>query len=98
MAEFMYVAADRSGKKIEGKLEANSEGELRMALRSQGLRPVKISKANLAQVDIGTFLKGLTGGSTVATERLMNFIRQLQIMINSGVPLVQALELFFGNA
>jgi type IV pilus assembly protein PilC len=95
VAEFMYVAADRSGKKIEGKMEANSEGELRMSLRSQGLRPVKISKANLAQVDIGTYLKGITGGGdSVSTERLMNFIRQLQIMINSGVPLVQALELF----
>ena len=91
----MYVAADRTGRKIEGKLEANNEGELRMALRSQGLRPVKISKASLSQIDIGTFLKGLTGSSgTVKTERLMNFIRQLQIMINSGVPLVQALELF----
>jgi type IV pilus assembly protein PilC len=95
VAEFMYIAADRTGKKIEGKMEAGSEGELRMSLRSQGLRPVKISRANLAQVDIGTYLRGLTGGATVRTDRLMNFIRQLQIMINSGVPLVQALELFY---
>jgi type IV pilus assembly protein PilC len=96
VAEFMYTAADRTGKKIEGKMEANSEGELRMSLRSQGLRPVKIAKANMAQVDIGTYLKGLaSGGTTVDTARLMNFIRQLQIMINSGVPLVQALELFY---
>ena len=95
MAEFMYIASDRTGKKIEGKMEANSEGELRMALRGQGLRPVKISKANLAQVDIGSYIKNLVGGgASVSTERLMNFIRQLQIMINSGVPLVQALELF----
>jgi type IV pilus assembly protein PilC len=96
VAEFMYTAADKSGKKIEGKMEANSEGELRMSLRSQGLRPVKIAKANMAQVDIGTYLKGMIGGGdSVPTERLMNFIRQLQIMINSGVPLVQALELFY---
>ena len=96
MAEYMYVAADRQGKKTEGKLEANNEGELRMTLRSMGLRPVKISKASMSQVDIGTYLKGLLGGGdSVKTERLMNFIRQLQIMINSGVPLVQALELFY---
>ncbi len=96
MAEYMYIAADRTGKKIEGKMEANNEGELRMSLRGQGLRPIKISKANLAQVDIGTYLKGLMGSSdSVSTERLMNFIRQLQIMLNSGVPLVQALELFY---
>jgi type IV pilus assembly protein PilC len=95
MAEFMFVAADRAGKKTEGKMEANNEGELRMALRNQGLRPIKISRANLAQVDIGTYITGLLGGSnTVATDKLMNFIRQLQTMISSGVPLVQALELF----
>ncbi len=96
MAEYVYTAADRTGKKIEGKMEANSEGELRMSLRSQGLRPVKIAKASLAQVDLGTYLKSkMGGGDSVKTERLMNFIRQLQIMINSGVPLVQALELFY---
>ena len=96
MAEFMFVAADRAGKKTEGKMEANNEGELRMALRNQGLRPIKISRANLAQVDIGTYLTDLFGGGgTVPTEKLMNFIRQLQTMLASGVPLVQALELFY---
>lgn len=95
MAEFMYTAADKTGRKIEGKMEANNEGELRMALRGQGLRPVKISKANLAQVDIMTTIRGLMGSSdSVPTDKLMNFIRQLQTMISSGVPLVQALELF----
>ncbi len=95
MPEFNYTAADRTGKKIEGKMEATSEGELRMALRGQGLRPVKISKASLAQVDIGTYLtEMLGGGGTVPVDRLMNFIKQLHVMITSGVPLIQALELF----
>jgi type IV pilus assembly protein PilC len=94
--EFNYVAADRSGKKIEGKMEAASEGELRMALRGQGLRPVKISKTSMAQMDIGAYLKGLLGrGTTVPMDRLLNFIRQLHVMITSGVPLVQALDLFY---
>jgi len=96
VAEYTYVAADRSGKKIEGKMEAANEGELRMALRGQGLRPVKIAKASIAQVDIGAYLKNLMGGSsTVPMDRLLNFIRQLHVMITSGVPLVQALDLFY---
>ena len=95
MPEFNYVAADRAGKKVQGKMEATNEGELRMSLRGQGLRPVKISKANLAQVDIGSYLSDLIGTSgTVPTDRLMNFIKQLHVMITSGVPLIQALELF----
>ncbi len=95
MPEFNYVASDRSGKKIEGKMDAANEGELRMSLRGQGLRPLRISKAGLSQVDIGSYLSDLfkfSGG--VPADRLMNFIRQLQVMINSGVPLMQAIELF----
>jgi type IV pilus assembly protein PilC len=94
--EYNYVAADKTGKKIEGKLEAASEGELRMALRGQGLRPVRISKTGAAQVDVMAYLKNmLGGGQSVPTVRLLNFIRQLHVMITSGVPLVQALELFY---
>ncbi len=96
MAEYMFVAADKAGKKTEGKMEAANEGELRMSLRGQGLRPIKITKANIAQVDLGQYVKILLGGAnSVPADKLMNFIRQLQTMIASGVPLVQALELFY---
>ena len=96
MPEFHYTAADRAGKRIEGKMEAANEGELRMNLRGQGLRPIKISsQSSLAQADIGTYFNNLLGGGgTVPPERLMNFIKQLHVMITSGVPLIQALELF----
>jgi type IV pilus assembly protein PilC len=93
--EFVYTAADKAGKKVDGKAEAASEGELRMNLRGQGLRPVKIAKASAAQKDVGLMIReGLGLKSRVPTVRIMNFIRQLQVMIASGVPLVQALELF----
>ena len=95
MPEFNYIAADRSGKKVEGKMVATNEGELRMSLRGQGLRPVKISKSTMAQADLGHYVSDLFGmGGTVPPERLMNFIKQLHVMITSGVPLIQALELF----
>ena len=96
MSEYIYTAADRTGKKIEGKMEASNEGELRMALRGQGLRPVKISKASISEVDLGSVISGLFSNHTsVAPDRLMNFIRQLHVMITSGVPMVQAIELFY---
>jgi len=95
MAEFQYVAQDAAGKKVEGRLEANNEGELRMLLRSKGLRPTRISKVALGQVDVGAYLQRMFGGTgSVPADRLMNFVKQLQTMIASGVPLVQAIELF----
>ena len=95
MPEFNYTAADRTGKKIQGKMEASNEGELRMSLRGQGLRPVKISRTSITQVDLGSYIADLLGtGGSVPPDRLMNFIKQLHVMITSGVPLIQALELF----
>lgn len=95
MIEFNYIAADKEGKKVEGRRQAANEGELRMMLRGQGLRPIKISKASISEIDIGVqIMEWLGMGGTVPTEKLMNFIKQLQVMITSGVPLVQALELF----
>jgi len=95
MSEYLYVAKDAAGKEVEGKLDANNEGELRMALRSKGLRPIRIQKAGIANQDIGVYLGSLLGvKKSIPMERLMNFIKQLQTMIASGVPLIQAIELF----
>lgn len=58
MPQFQYSGVDRAGKKVEGKLDAPSEGELRMILRGQGVRPLKISKAGALQTDLTTLLRG----------------------------------------
>jgi type IV pilus assembly protein PilC len=95
MPEYLYVASDRAGKKIEGKMVAVNEGELRMFLRGQNLRPVKITRPSMSQIDIGAFILEFTGqGDKVPAETIMNFIKQLHVMINSGVPLIQAIDLF----
>jgi type IV pilus assembly protein PilC len=95
MAEFSYIAATRDGKKIEGTLASPSEGELRMTLRGQGLRPITISRVGVANTDVMGAIRGLLGTSnSVPSARLLNFIRQLHVMITSGVPMVQAIELF----
>jgi type IV pilus assembly protein PilC len=95
MPEYVYVAKDGAGKEVHGKLEANNEGELRMALRSKGLRPIRIQKPGIANQDIGAYLSSVMGsGRSIPADKLMNFIKQLQTMIASGVPLIQAIELF----
>lgn len=91
MPEFQYVGVDRSGKKVDGKVEAPHEGEVRMILRGQGVRPVRISKVGVMNQDLGLLLRGVTGGG-VSTESLAIFTRQLHVLIGSGIPLVQALD------
>jgi type IV pilus assembly protein PilC len=95
MPEYSYLAKDSAGKQVDGRLEANNEGELRMQLRAKGLRPIRIAESGVTNMDIGDYLKRISGGATsVPLEKIMNFIKQLQTMVASGVPLIQAIELF----
>lgn len=87
--EFQYQGIDKSGKKVQGALEAAAEGDLRMLLRGMGIRPIRITKAGALTRDIGSMLSS----GSVKTEVLVVFTRQLQVLISSGVPLVQALEI-----
>lgn len=92
MPEFQYVGVDKFGKKTEGRIEAANEGELRMMLRGRGIRPVRLGKVGLLQADLGTMLKR-GGGTSVSTANLALFTRQLHVLVASGIPLVQALEI-----
>ncbi len=90
MPEFYYEGVSGEGKKVKGQAEALHEGEIRMILRSKGIRPTKITKANMFQTDIGSMLGR---GQKVPSEVLVVFTRQLHMLITSGVPVVQALEI-----
>ena len=89
MPDYVYSGVDREGKKSSAKLQASNEGELRMILRSKGIRPTKISKAGLANQDLGALIKG----DSISTENLVIFTRQFQVLISSGIPIVQALDI-----
>jgi type IV pilus assembly protein PilC len=93
MAQYHYQGVDRTGKKVQGILEAGAEGDVRMMLRTMGVRPTKIAKPNMMNSDLGTLMKG----DTVPIEVLVTFTRQLQVLISSGVPIVQALEVLEGQ-
>ncbi|MCC7441223.1 MAG: type II secretion system F family protein [Bdellovibrionales bacterium] len=87
--EFQYRGVDKKGRKVEGKVDAPNEGEVRMILRGQGIRPTGISKVSALNTDLGSLLGG---SGKVSIEGLVVFTRQLHVLISSGVPLVQSLE------
>jgi len=89
MPEYQYSGVDKAGKKVSSKLQASNEGELRMILRSQGVRPTKIAKSSLSNQDLGSMFKR----NSMSIENLVVFTRQFQVMISSGIPIVQALDI-----
>lgn len=96
MPEYKYEGVDKSGKRVKGQLNAATEGDLRVLLRGQGVRPVRIAQATLVQRDLGSFFSG--GGVNINAEEVLHFTRQLQVLIGSGVPLVQALDILGDQA
>jgi type IV pilus assembly protein PilC len=96
MPQFIYQGVDKSGKKVNGTLEAASEGEMRMSLRAEGIRPTLIKKGGLMQADLGALISGKEGRVDLAL--LVYFTRQLQVLISSGIPIVQGLEILHEQA
>lgn len=96
MPEYKYEGVDRQGKRVKGQLNAATEGDLRVLLRGQGVRPVRIAVATLVQRDLGSILSGGTGN--ISKEEVLHFTRQLQVLLGSGVPLVQSLDILADQA
>lgn len=95
MGLYKYEGFDSKGKKTLGQVEANTEKEARKALRTQGIRAKKIKAPSILEFDLAQWMidKGLA--APFGQKELGVFTRQLAIMINAGVPILQALEILF---
>jgi type IV pilus assembly protein PilC len=87
MPEYKYEGVDKEGKSIQGQLNATSDGELRMMLREMRIRPKKVSQVRLKAPS------SLVKIQSLPIHVLVGFTRQLQVLIGSGIPIVQGLEI-----
>lgn len=92
MADFVYNAVDKNGKKVKGSISASNEGNARIALREQGLTPIKIVPQTALNKDIN-----LSFGPAVKPRDLSVFCRQFQSILTAGVTIVDALEMLGGQ-
>lgn len=87
MPIYKYEGVKKSGEKVKGEANLPSEGEVRIFLRQQGVRPTKISQESIFNKDLSLF------GSSVKDVEISVMTRQLAVMIGSGVPLMQAFDI-----
>ena len=86
MATFTYTARTATGDIQSGERDAKSRDEIVNFLRTQRLTPVKIEEKQ-KKASPG-FMAG-----TIPTKDVVIFTRQFATMINSGLPLVQSLDI-----
>ena len=96
MAAFEYQAVDSRGKNKKGVIEGDTARQVRGLLRDQGLMPTEVT-ATLANNKKTNDKKSLSaafsqsGGGKVSTAELALITRQLATLIESGLPLEEAL-------
>lgn len=88
MPVFKYEGQKKNGEKAKGQISLPTEGEVRIFLRQQGIRPSKIEAESMFNKDLSIF-----GGSSVKDTEIAIMTRQLAVMIGSGVPLLQAFDI-----
>jgi len=90
MALYSYQAFSKAGARTSGTIDATSLAAAREQLSKMGMFPIKISLAE--QEKRGFSIKGLFQRGVSMKDKIL-FTRQLAVLLRSGVPLLQALEL-----
>src|SRR5689334_20162657 len=85
MAKFSWEGTTRAGESRRGTIEAADEAAVMTRLRADQITVKRVSKARQ-----GFALKI---GSGVGAQDLKLFTRQLAVMIDAGLPLVQAIDI-----
>ena len=91
MPNFSYTAIGKTGEKIKGSEAAQDERQLARLLRDKGLilTTVKNAQEKKRLISFVSFFEGFGGVSL--TDKLL-FTRNLQVMIEAGIPLPKSLD------
>ncbi len=90
MALYSYEAFSKEGKKVHGVIDASSAESLKEQLARQGLFPIKIEMTG--GTSTAGFFKRLFEPAITIKDKIL-FTKQLAILLKSGVPILQAIEL-----
>jgi type IV pilus assembly protein PilC len=97
MPKYKYVGFTNDGKKVESTVEANDIRDVKKILRRQNIRATKVIAPSFFEVDLGQMMveKGLA--RPFGRAELMRFTRQLAILINAGVPILECMEILYNQ-
>jgi len=95
MPAFDYSAYNVLGKQVSGIIEADSDRQARRLLKDKKLLPLDVSEINLSGKGLG---KGIQKGNRLSTFDLSLLLRQLAILIQSGLPVEEAMKMTIEQA
>jgi len=99
MAEFFYKASDRSGKVVQGSLEAPDQAAVIAHIRKMGYTPIRIDapgnkrRASSSLFNMNLDMKLVNPFGSVSGKALLSFTQELTTLIKSGLPLDRSLSI-----
>ena len=85
--DYSFIAADKTGLKQKGKLEANDQKEVIDYLRSKELTPLQVKSLAKKEASILNYFSKIKGNDVVI------FTRQLASMITTGLTVIESLNI-----
>lgn len=82
--DFYFTAKAPNGKTVKGKISANSALQVKQMLKSKGYRPISVKSSSLK--------KSALSKGKVNPKEFQIFLRQLSVLLSSGVRLLESLE------
>ncbi|HXH31688.1 MAG TPA: type II secretion system F family protein [Bacteriovoracaceae bacterium] len=93
MPKFKYVAFTAAGKRIEDSIAAENIKDAKKQLRRLNIKATKILPPSIFELDLNEMMVDAGLVKTFGRAELMRFTRQLSILINAGVPILECLEI-----
>ena len=84
--QYVWEGIDKRGKRLKGKMLAVSEAAVKADLRRQGVVAKKVRKE----------MQLFKSGKKIVAEDIALFARQLAVMLQAGIPMVQCFDII-GN-
>ena len=91
MGAFEYTALDTNGRNRKGLLEGDTARQIRQLLREQGLTPLEVQEASRS-TRVGSPKSGSVFRARIGAAELALITRQLATLVESGLPVEQALR------
>ena len=96
MTAYDYLAYNVTGKQVSGIIEADSDRQARRMLKDKKLLPLDVSKISQFEKAIGKGIRHKT--NRVGIFDLSLLLRQLAILIQSGLPVEEAMRMTIEQA
>ncbi|MFL2840763.1 MAG: type II secretion system F family protein [Pseudohongiellaceae bacterium] len=96
MPAFDYSAYNVIGKQVSGIIEAESDRQARRFLKDKKLLPLNVSEISLSENGVSKGIRHKV--NRVSTFDLSLLLRQLAILIQSGLPVEQAMKMTIEQA